>query len=356
MRWSWSEFRHGVCPRECHASTVTDFRGTDRDSLGVFLSDNASETSVQINIHVSSRLYRFQATKRGEWTVQPVSVVACSAAVPVLATRHRIYDTLVLQEDRLHLVTSDGKTLPIRLPDSLLDHRDELPRHLASTLSMGLDSDRRMVDAHTRHMRSISHAFDSTASIEFDDGETARISVDYRIRDELVHQCLDAIAWSLSPDAVFAIKRELLFSSREVNARTLDPAQAWTAFVCALKTSLGVPVVEGTGVRTSANDPVIGKLLVKVKTKRKDTGTPQTARQATRAPELGSASLAKVLYSLHLVAQDCRLTQSRTRELDKVAGLIVDLCRAGGEENWLDYWSRLVPGGAGDLTPTRREC
>jgi anaphase-promoting complex subunit 1 len=333
---------------------VADFSGSDFTSAGVFLSENISATSVQINIHNASTLHRFQATKRGDWRIQPLTAFACDAAVPVLAARHRIFDTLILHRHRLLLLTSNDKTLPLSLPDSLLDHKDELPRHLASTLSMGLDADSPMGDAHARRVRSIVHSFDSTASIQFDGGETARISVDYRIRDNLVHQCLEAIAWSLSPDAVFAIKRELLLS-RRADSQMHDQEDAWDAFVYALKSALGVGVVDRQSVAAAVDDPILRKLATRVKDKRKDPQASNTPRQTARSPEFDRASLAKILYSLHIVAQDYRLAQSLSRDLEKVASLVIDLCHAAGQLDWLDYWSRLMPGYNADPAPATCE-
>lgn len=319
----------------------------------IFLSENVSATCVQLNVHDGTTLYPFSARRDDEWTIRPLQPIACSSAVPVTATRHGVHDTLILQNQQLRLIV-EGQVLPVSLPKSLTEHKDELPRQLESQLSMALDADDPMDRSAARRVSQITAAFDATVSMRLDDGESVRISLDHRIQDELVHQCLEALTWTMSPEVVFAIKRQLLLKLQATGSSRHNPASAWKAFVEALETCLGLDLRASQRQSSDASlDPLLRKIA-----KRLGQRPPPEApkrKQRRRAAGFGDDSLAKVLCSLHLIAQDLRLGQDRTQGLSKVVKVVINLCTVAGENNWLDYWTRLVPAAREEILPAQGE-
>lgn len=310
--WSWK------LPAYVCILALADVRPSA--SINVFATENLSPDMLHLNVHLGSTLYVFAARRTTEWTIDPPVSVACDAAIPVLSTRPGVYDAMILVEGSLHLVTSSSRTIPIGLP-----FLDELPRHLAASLTMDHKGDHRIV--------GISDSVDSRFTIIFDDGDSVQVSVDFRLQDRLVRQCFEAIAALLPADEVFELKRAII-----VNA-----SYSWDDFCRTLSSLLGIPFStivppsSALSAATCSKDGTARRLVARLQ-KRVERG-PVEAN-----PILTSMAATSVLLALHLVGQDCRLSQKRRADLELVADVVKHISAATGRKDWLDYWQRLSPG------------
>ena len=311
----------------------------------VFLSDDLSSDKTTINIHTQSTLFAFHARRTGEWVIKPSHSLPCKTAMSVHATRHDAHDTLILDNDgRIHLHIS-GRVIALSLPRSVVDIGHELPRQLASRLSMTLDADVDMDKEgyhRARHVTGLRDPVEGRVTVDFDDSESLSVSVDFRIKDQLVRRCYDAIAWLVSSDLAFRIRVELLQALQ--NRQERPP---WDLFVVTIKSILGVPARASAASSLLASaqkssDPTVAKLVARLGGLRSDAPA-DTVTPALAAEEVAPDSAAFALLALHLVAQDCRLSQSRRKELELVSQLVIDIAAAIGRRDWVDYWKRCMP-------------
>ncbi|ORY35597.1 hypothetical protein BCR39DRAFT_510961 [Naematelia encephala] len=296
-----------------------------------FVSENLSPSFVHINIHVSTphpELHIFPVTLSPQVTIRHSHSVPCIAAVPVLATRHRIFDTLALSPDgHLGLVTSGTQQIPVTLPLHAGDGRDEVARKLATSLSMVVQQ--APVD------RIVGLVAGPT--LIFEDGERLRVSLDHRLRPSLARRCFEALSFALPPDAFFTLKRELL-----LQIQSLPVAQRgddlWDVFSRTVRNMLGMPTAMAPAAaldRLSEEaaqhaDPTIRRLA-------------RSSKPVRSLPNAYDVPDPSILLALHLVAQDCRLSSSRQPDLQRLVPLVVELASMVGKWEWADYWRRILP-------------
>lgn len=226
----------------------------------------------------------------------------CEAAIPIISTRHQIHDTVVLA-DKLHLITSANRIIPIDLSTM----SEALSQHLATTLNMA--------ERHSRQITGITDPIASRFTVRFADGDCTQVSMDYRLQDRLVRQCFEAISTLLPPQDVFDMKRQLVGAD-------------WPSFHNTIRARVGLECHP-----PPRRDSIARRLASKV----------ESAIPKRNAPATTSKAAVPILLALHLVAQDCRLSQSKRSDLDLVASLVQELAAAVGRRDWLDYWLRLVP-------------
>ncbi|KAL7423866.1 Anaphase-promoting complex subunit 1 [Cryptotrichosporon argae] len=285
-------------------------RPVDVEKLRIFITEEREPSRYHLNIHLADALFIFDVHEQAKRTVfAGPRAIACTAALPIISTRHSIHDTLIVTDAALRLLVGDHM-IPITVPES----RDDVARRLASSLSMA-------VEARERRVVGLEEAGETAAVAIFEDGERIAVDVDRRPRG-VVRQCIEALAYLLPPEAWSTFAAELI------------GAPTWDALVTALRKATGLPAASPSSrerLRASAADPIARRLA---------------ARGArTTSPTTGSPTpcTAPALLALHLVAQDCRLSSTRQRDLTRLAPLLVELASALGRNDWRDYWLRLVP-------------
>lgn len=314
----------------------------------VFESDNFWPNSIDINIRVASQLYTFRVDSR---SASQLRKTECLAAVPVISTRHAIADSLLLSADgNMSLVTSQGQSIPVGLPVTHGDGRDEVARRMASSLSMQINGDDSMggrIDG--QRIVGLEHPTGSRVTLVYEDGESVRVSVDFMVKDRLVRQCLEAASYALSPSSFFILKRELL--GRLCEAPAADSRGAWNIFSESVRLLLGFN-------RDRSSASAFGQLIAVAKTGRHllarklaakcDRGQGSriasgSTNQLLYGEKLDPAEAPSLLLALHLVAQDCRCIADRQADIILLAPLLQELAGHLGLVNWWDYWERLVP-------------
>jgi anaphase-promoting complex subunit 1 len=327
----------------------------DAANISVFLSDDTTPSSVHINVQLPTQLYTFLASRSqgsAPFTISPFQSLHATASLPILATRHRVHDTLVLNHaGSLELVTSGGRSLGINLPKIPVtgDGRDEVAHRLTG-LRMVLEEDDRMGAAERRIM-GLSDAVGSRYTVIFEDGEKLRISADFRIQHLLVRQCFEALSYVLTPEAFFSFKRELISHLEGLSSLERgDDVAPWTVFRRVLFAMIGIPLPVSQSdayehlldASQQSADPVTRRLAVRAQAKRRQASPQPTPRQALGAM-IDPTEIPGILLTLHLVAQDCRLSSSRQKDLPALATVLVELSGRLGRADWRDYWLRLVP-------------
>lgn len=326
--------------------------GINLSSVKIFLTNNTSPNNTHINIHSSGILFAFRARLGKHWDIEPFNSTSCTSALRILSTHRKVYDTIYLHDGSLRLLTSTSRHICISLPRNLLDARVELPHQLASSLRMGLSIDGITNGHRARRITNLTDAFGQCVSVHFDDGETLRLKVNHTIDDTLVQQCVEAIACLLPEPAVFALKRHLCSIIQASDAfHQRDVASTWEAFVQVIRSVLVIPPYPcpaGISQERSSGCAITARLAARARSKRSGVvssaqSTGPESRPLSRTPDFDSGSLTAILIALHLVAEDCRLSQSRQEDLKRISGLVLELCAASGEEDWYDYWMRLMP-------------
>ena len=319
-----------------------------------------------INVQASSMLYTFHAERDGlnRWKIHPLFSTPSSSSIPLLSTRHRVFDTLILRDGETKLLTSFGQTLDIQIP-TVSRERDEVPTKMVESLSMRLEGDDSMRSVpQISKVIKLEHPVAGRCTVTFDDGEKTRISLDLRIRDGLVRKCFEAIAWVVPREAMFSIKRDYL--SRLQNASSSSPLERfrpWKVFATTLLRGFGfaAPAEPPDEVSTlildsiQSPDPTIRRLARVIENKRGKSSDRRTPLVDWTGAFLDPDMAPPVLLAVHLVAQDRRLLSSTSKRLSQIAELLIRISEAIGRADWSDYWRRIVPipmGGTTELRPS----
>jgi anaphase-promoting complex subunit 1 len=321
-----------------HAGRQADFK--------VFTSENFWQESVWINIHYSTELLCYKFDGR---SVSSTAPVPCIAAVPIISTRHNIYDTLILECDgKMRIKTSAGRSLPVQVPTPPNTAHEDMARRMAASLSMQIDGERPL-GPPACNVVDVRYPAGSRATLIYEDGESIRVSFDFRIKHRLVRQCFEAMNDVLSPDALFVVKQELV---RIPARRDVSP---WQAFVKAIRRVLRLdststsPSSFATLVLATkqSSNPILTRLAAKVSR----TGPTKTEAKSAADSQSGleSSDAERILLALHMVAQDCRCRSDRQDDLLLIGPLLSELSGSLGATNWWDYWQRLVPSCSGAL-------
>lgn len=340
---------------------LTPCSRVDAANIRVFLSDDSTPSSVHINVQLPTQLYTFLASRpraTTSFTISPFQSLHATASVPILATRHQVHDTLVLNHaGSLELVTSGGRSLGISIPKQPAtgDGRDEVAHRLTG-LRMVLEEDERM-GAAERRIVGLSDAVGSRCTVIFEDGEKLRISADFRIQHLLVRQCFEALSYVLTPEAFFSFKRELVAHLQNLSSLERgDDVAPWTVFqgVLFAMVDISLPAPQGNAYERlleasqQSADPVTRRLAARAQAKRWQASPQPTPPQALGA-KIDPTEIPGILLALHLVAQDCRLSSSRQKDLTAVATVLIELSGRMGRADWRDYWLRLVPSQPGTI-------
>ena len=253
----------------------------------------------------------------------------------------------------MRILTAGGHELQVNQPRRSNDTHDEVVRRMASSLSMQVDSDD-STGPRSRDRRIVGFKYPagSRVTICYDDGETARASFDFAIKDRLVRQCSEALACVLAAADYFIFQRELL--TRLQCGLKVDPLSAWGILSTTLKDLL--QMTRGTSVSNDFNAvlakaqrisrPLLRRLgqSIELRDTRPQLRNPPVCGQ-TLAPALAPA----ILFALHMVAQNNRCLASTQADLLLLGPCCSELAGSLGLSGWYDYWMRLVPSKGGSL-------
>ena len=293
--------------------------------------------------------FRAQQTDSG-WHVEQSNALPCTAASRIQSISET-YDLVVLQEGTLRVLLSAEHPIHVQLPRILLSAQDESPVQLASTLDTGLSLHGNSPDYRSRRITDLKDGNRQRISVCFNDGESARISLDYRVRDPLVRQCVNAASSVLPSNAVFALRKELYLSLKADTVSLRASQSPWKAFAQVVRSIFDIPShphSRRSSAQCSSECTITARLAERTASTPSGnlTSLPVTKSASSlrdRSPGFDALSLHAVLLALHMVGQDCRLAQSRHNDLKKVSSLLMELCAAAGEEDWYDYWMRIMP-------------
>lgn len=253
----------------------------------------------------------------------------------------------------MRILTAGGREIQVNQPRRPNDTHDEVVRRMASSLSMQVDGDDSMGQrSRDRRIVGFKYPAGSRVTICYDDGETARVSFDFTIKDRLVRQCSEAFACVLAPLDYFIFQRELL--TRLQSGLKVDPLSAWDIFLTTLKDLLRMAreTVVSNDFNTllskaqRSSRPLLRRLGRSIE-------LPDTLPQSRNPPVCGqilaSALAPAILFALHMVAQNNRCLASTQADLLLLGPSCSKLAGSLGLVGWYDYWMRLVPSDGGSL-------
>ena len=254
----------------------------------------------------------------------------------------------------MRILTNGGHELQVNQPRRSNDTHDEVVRRMASSLSMQVDSDD-STGPRSRDRRIAGFKFPagSRVTICYDDGETARASFDFTIKDRLVRQCSEALGCVLASADYFIFQRELL--TRLQSGFKVDPLSAWDIFLTTIKDLLRMArkTVVSNDFNTllskaqRSSRPLLRRLgqWIELQNTLAQTRNPPVCGQIL-ASELAPA----ILFALHMVAQNNRCLASTQADLLLLGPSCSKLAGSLGLVGWYDYWMRLVPSDGGSLS------
>ncbi|ORX38535.1 hypothetical protein BD324DRAFT_599421 [Kockovaella imperatae] len=327
----------------------------DPRTTRVFITDNICSSTTNINIITKSTLHVFRAdqpSSNSRWHVFPLKSLPCSSAIPVRSTRSNVIDTLMIADGGLRIVTSDGHDLPLAIPPIAIE-KDEPPTKLVQSLSMQLEENDSMATTSPSTVPvGLRNPVRGRFTLVLADGEEIRLSVDFVLKNRLVRQCLESLAWVLDATQVFDLKCRVLMGAQALSAHLRgDSSELWHVFEAAVLDFLGSRRPKSSGSRRrmfletscSSSDPIIRRLVAKLA---KSSDKPL---QPDRIDNESSVNIPGIIIALHLVAQEQRLRSANHRDFSQVGQFLIRLTAAIGQRHWWDYWKRLVPNGTAHL-------
>ncbi|KAI6161564.1 hypothetical protein EDD17DRAFT_1697683 [Pisolithus thermaeus] len=267
-----------------------------------------------------------------------LTTIDATSVVPIRSTRAEIWDVLVIKpEGTVSILTHGLYDLPIQL-------RLPVSRNVQTQ-----DAD----DSSNPEVKNIVAAkweCVSSVTLTCSGGENYRGRFDVLPQDSLVSQALRVLALVLPKQEAFDVHRKFLeawtlhyfWTSSNAEFHALSLA---IAFVLELKPVY--PFKDGkppsspwdkfchltANSRSFADDPALQRLKLPV---------PPTSRQYFFFTLKPNPLLAPVLYALHMLAEDLRLTVQRYDSLLLLVPLVCQIAHITRPE-WVDYWKRLCP-------------
>ncbi|WOO83833.1 Negative regulator of mitosis [Vanrija pseudolonga] len=328
----------------------------DLDAARVFLSENRSPQSAHLNLvltftNLPTTLFTFGVEEVSQpspaFVFNAFRGVHCVAAVPVLATRSNVLDTLLLAEDgSLNLFSASSHQMAVQIPRVLTaDGRDEVAHKLAASLSMVLDGDGEVVSSE-RRVVDLLDASGSKVTVVYSDGDRLRVSLDFEPAQGVACRCLEALSYALSQNEFAQLSEAFLAELQQQMAPQRSEVETqWRTLSNVLYTMCGLTPspehdtrVELLSGWSTQSDPVLRRLAQRIKMVER---TPASTTADTVRPH---SLTPNVLLALHLVAQDSRLSSATASWLTHLAPVLLRLSAAIGREDWVDYWRRLMPG------------
>lgn len=288
----------------------------------------------------SKTLMTFALTRKKEGSkYETLSVSALSqthaiSIAPLRATRDTVWDAIVLRPgNELFLFTHGLCELPL-----------VLDRKINTLDSMHIDE-----SSHSRenNIVSIEDSTHSSVTLVYKDGSKTRVTIDLVPNDITTCQVFHVLAQTLSNEYSFALHKAFLEIWSGRNFSTSDGVEFDCFEEAVAKTFNLENVLPPSGSKENAwealslcqahnrfvADPALSQLKV-----------PPCLRKRTQFVHTTPPHrmLGPILYALHTMGEDMRLSPHRYEDLLRFASLI---CRIANiiRPEWADYWKRLCP-------------
>ncbi|KAK8854800.1 hypothetical protein IAR55_003539 [Kwoniella newhampshirensis] len=348
------------------------------EHLSIFLSDDLTPTTVTVNIHPRNPRYpaqlhsfhvQLKTSPYTHFVISPSPSIECLSAVPIISTRDNVFDTIVLlRNGTTHLITSGGRQIPLQIPQHKDEGHEDVTRKLASSLRVAIEDQHVSQKGNGDRKSRITKLVDPVESrftAVYEDGESVRLSADFTIRHHLTKHSMEALSFSLPPQEFFYLKREVLAAIYCLPAcQKNDEHIIWQTFAsvirCMLHIRVETPSTEPLEIllddAENSMDPVTRRLAARVRggLPRKSGKVAPIAARLRFGESLRLDDAVPVLFALHLVAQDCRLSSSHRRRMGGLVRLVSDIATRVGRVDWVDYWARLWPSEVSSLLPLDR--
>lgn len=308
--------------------------------------DGTNERSLLgICLPTTETLYTFSLTRKRDekkkyetLEATRISQLSAISIASVRATRDKVWDAIVVKPDgRLALFTHG-------LREISLDLESRNRRADRMDVDGGSESN---VPGCQRKVIAIEGANFSSVTLVYSDGSKVRISVDLVPKDFLTTRSLQVLAQTLPAGYCFALHRTFLEIWSLKRFSMLKGAE-FDCFELALTRVFNLkdntqPVSHANSAwqalshspshgRFSA-DPALGRLELPPR-----VDAPKPFKQTNRPHNM----LAPILYALHTMGEDMRLSPNRYEDLLRLASLICRIAFVIRPE-WADYWKRLCP-------------
>ncbi|KAK0216026.1 hypothetical protein IW262DRAFT_1276839 [Armillaria fumosa] len=279
----------------------------------------------------SSLLFSVSEKENRTMHVNQISTIPAVSFVSICSTRPAMHDLLILKPDHsLALLCFGVNEVPISVIDA--------PRP---------DDSKMNVDNSREDIVSLEAGLMSSMTLVHRDGRKSEINVNMIPQNLLAVQVLQVLSLYLPENIFFAIHRIFLLLWCKEDMRYTDGIE-----FRALKTSLclvcGVTLRQKNKGKEKEADP--WTLLDKSTSKSRFRNDPVLRLLKQHPPrqkpevlqEDRPILLAPVLYALHTLGEDLRLTVDHYRSLQELVDVI---CRIAWiiRPEWADYWRRLCP-------------
>lgn len=264
------------------------------------------------------------------WKTREVAKFPADAAVPVICTRARICDVLVVHNGDARIVTSHGRSVSVNLP---------------SMPGWSGPSDAKRILAPERiSVQGLSHSVSSRATAKTKDGVEIVLDLNYVPRSVAVNQILHAISGVLQEDQMMLVKLNVLARLRSHRRQSQGILHCvGEAILSSLGFESKVAIVDNSSwarLRDRANRDSRTDL----KTTTIESNLPvELGKACSFFGRIASCFALPVLQALHAVAQEYLLQISRRDSLLQLVPTILTLATYLRLPMWIDYWQRQLP-------------
>lgn len=317
-------------------------------TIQAFLTDNTSPQSVRLHLffgklQLLATFHVQLSSSSQQYQFSKASTLSCIAAFPILSTRRDVFDLVCLDtKGDLHVwCASSALEMDVAIPNvTAEDGRDEVANQFASSLSMALDGNGAAV-SHARTIVGLADANGSCVSVVYSDGAQVRVSLDCTPPPGIVARTLESLSYTLSNDLFgYLFRTYLLEVNRLPTHERRDRSKLWRLLSRILLDEFGLtPTVNNDGW----SDSIMRQLALRVKRSNSGGNDNRSSPEPSLDSLTRATNMPKVLVALHLLAQDCRLSSTTESDLPLLAALIIPLAATIGRQDWVDYWTRLVP-------------
>jgi len=322
---------HFRCPDTAVASPVK--------TVSVFSTSRLGGDRFQLNIHSTIQdqgvLQAFQLSKdiqhQSGWTVKPMFNIQADAALPVICTRPRVLDLIILRRGTLEIVTDHGQTVPLRLPavpDFTVDMGQAL---MTPPSSAGQGS--------PVTLTGVRHVSGSRIVAKSSDGMSVMLDCDNTSRNATVDQILKAISCVLPPEPMTILKLNILAHIQRCNGKAVGALQP-----------MGEALLVSLGFEKETNmSPTSPWLRLRSRVRERQAETNKASGHHKEVPATAMFGMLAlnwapyILQALHMVGQECILRTSRRDQLEHLVPMILTLAEHLRLPLWIDYWKRRLP-------------
>ncbi|KAI0958209.1 hypothetical protein AcV7_004089 [Taiwanofungus camphoratus] len=290
-------------------------------------------------------IFRLAMQEDNTMTATLQTRLSAMSVTSIRATRSTVRDLLIVKPTGSLSVLAHGLfELPLQIAragtDDVIVMDIEGRSSTTQTLSTGT----------AFNITAVQDAVESSVTVTFSDGASVRTTIDLIPRDMLTGQCLLMLAMTLPAEPYFALHSQFLWKWSLQDLAISDDIE-FASFAWALYKVIEIEQQSDSVSQMSVNDPWCtlsctpsasrsreDSVLKKLKLPPSSVISPGTPKPAGHPHAL----LVPVLYALHHVAEDLRLTVCRYHALLRLVPVICRIAIVVRPE-WADYWKRLCP-------------